>query len=226
MDCEMRQAFNRFVFLDGIEDRIIFHLISPLNKTKEELELVHTLWKVIFYDDKDCLNKSLPDYEDDIIPLIYQGNDSILEDGISSKQSNKKIFRFANQEEAWATNSSLIRIYVDSIYPQNDYTATLNVGIDVIAHNKIIDINAEESNRNLIEISPNGTRIEVMTKNRLTVMLRCILALLNGANVQGVGTLRYNQKLSSLCQSRYALWNQRTYGGYKNIFSTQVSGVS
>lgn len=225
MSCDMMQSFNRFTFLDGIEDRIIYYLISPINKSKEELELVHTLWKILFYDKKSCLNELLPNYKEDIIPLIYEGNTE-FDGGISSKQNNKKIFRSLNQEEAWANESSLIRVYVDSIEPVNDYIATINIGIDTIAHNRIMDIDAEESDRNLIEILPDGTRINVTTKNRLTVMLRCILALLNGANVQGVGMLRYNQKLSSMCQSRYSLWNLRSFGGYKTIFSTQVSGVS
>lgn len=224
MNCEMGQAFNRFVFLDGIEDRIIYYLISPINKTPEQLEWVHTLWRTLFYDTRSCLNDPLPSYTD-IISLIYSGSGNALE-GSSSIQNNKKIFRSLNQEEAWTQESSLMRIYVDSISPVNDYTATINVGVDIIAHNRIMDIDAEESDRNLIEILPDGTRINVATKNRLTVMLRCILALLNGANVQGVGLLRYNQQLSSSCQTRYALWNLRAFGGYKNIFSTQVSGVN
>lgn len=223
MGCEMIQAFNRFTFLDGIEDRIIYYLLSPLNKSSEQLEWTHTLWKILNSDEKDCLNRPLPEYEE-IIDLIYKGNTKY--DGISSSQTNKKIFRFVNQEEAWLTDSSIIRVYVDSIYPNNDYTATINIGIDLLAHNKIIDIDAEESNRNLIEILPDGVRVEITTKNRLTTMLRCVLALLNGADVQGVGLLRYNQQLSSLCQSRYALWNLRSFGGYKTIFSTQISGVS
>lgn len=223
MDCGMGQVFNRFIFLDGIEDRIIYYLLSPFNKNSEQLEWTHTLWKLLNSDEKDCLNRPLPKYEE-IIKLIYQGNTHFEEK--SSSQSNKKIFRFANQEEAWLTDSSIIRIYVDSIYPTNDYTATVNIGVDLLAHNKTIDIDAEENDKNLIEIWPDGTKIEITTKNRLTTMLRCTLALLNGAEVQGVGMLRYNQKLSSLCQSRYALWNLRSFGGYKTIFSTQISGVS
>ena len=31
-------AFNRFVNLDGVEDRIIYYLLSPNKKTLEELE--------------------------------------------------------------------------------------------------------------------------------------------------------------------------------------------
>ena len=95
-DCVAKQAFNRFVFLDGIEDRIIYYLLSERNKDKEQLEMTYTLWKVLFYDTPDCLNLPLPSYKDDIVPLIYNGRDD--EKDISSKQNNKKIFRSPHQE--------------------------------------------------------------------------------------------------------------------------------
>lgn len=224
-DFVTKQAFNRFVFLDGIEDRIIYYLLSERNKDKEQLEMTYTLWKVLFYDTPDCLNLPLPSYKDDIVPLIYNGGTFDGSD-ISSKQNNKKIFRSPHQEEAWIQEGSLMRIYVDSIVPVNDYTATLNIGIDTLVHNRIIDIKAEENSRNIVDILPDGTEIFVSMKNRLTVMLRCILGLLNGAHVQGVGLLKYNQELSKMSQSRYALWNNRNFGGYKTIISTQISGVS
>lgn len=31
-------AFNRYINLDGIEDRVIYYLLSPNNKTDLELE--------------------------------------------------------------------------------------------------------------------------------------------------------------------------------------------
>jgi len=36
-------AYNRFDNLDSIEDRIIYYLLSPTNKTEEELEEVHKI---------------------------------------------------------------------------------------------------------------------------------------------------------------------------------------
>ena len=40
-------AFNRFVNLDGVEDRIIYYLLSPNKKTPEELEQTHIIWKLL-----------------------------------------------------------------------------------------------------------------------------------------------------------------------------------
>ena len=56
-------ARNRFVTLDGIEDRIIYYLLSPNNKTEEELKATHTIWKLLTYNTGDALNKKLPTYK-------------------------------------------------------------------------------------------------------------------------------------------------------------------
>ena len=61
--------YNRFTQLDGIEDRIIYYLLSPTNKSPEELRWVHTIWKLLMYNDIDALNKPLPKYSD-VIKLI------------------------------------------------------------------------------------------------------------------------------------------------------------
>ena len=53
----------------GLEDRIIYYLLSPTNKSPEELRWVHTIWKLLMYNDIDALNKPLPKYSD-VIKLI------------------------------------------------------------------------------------------------------------------------------------------------------------
>ena len=78
--------YNRFVHLDSSEDRIIYWLLSPNNKTPEELRDTHRIWKLLYYNDVDALNKPLPSYFD-VVKLIC--NNDIT-------QSNKRIFRFRN----------------------------------------------------------------------------------------------------------------------------------
>ena len=68
-------AYNRFDNLDSIEDRIIYYLLSPTNKTPKELEQVHNIWRLLYYNDIDALSKPLPKYSD-IIKLIYNDNDT------------------------------------------------------------------------------------------------------------------------------------------------------
>ena len=49
---ESGMAYNRFRNLESIEDRIIYYLLSPTNKSPEELRWVHTIWKLLMYNDK------------------------------------------------------------------------------------------------------------------------------------------------------------------------------
>ena len=66
---ESGMAYNRFRNLESIEDRIIYYLLSPTNKSPEELRWVHTIWKLLMYNDIDALNKPLPKYSD-VIKII------------------------------------------------------------------------------------------------------------------------------------------------------------
>ena len=105
--------YNRFVNLDGSEDRIIYWLLSPNNKNKQELEQTHIIWKLLMYNDCDALKRETPSYFD-VIKLI--SNDDIL-------QADKRIFRHARLEDGFTEQCTILKVYVDSIIPQNAYTA-------------------------------------------------------------------------------------------------------
>ena len=66
---ESGKAYNRFRNLESVEDRVIYYLLSPTNKKPEELKWVHTIWKLLMYNDIDALNKPLPKYSD-VVKLI------------------------------------------------------------------------------------------------------------------------------------------------------------
>ena len=71
---KIESLFNKEL-LDSIEDRIIYYLLSPTNKTPQELEQVHNIWRLLYYNDIDALSNPLPKYSD-IIKLIYNDNDT------------------------------------------------------------------------------------------------------------------------------------------------------
>ena len=131
---ESGMAYNRFRNLESIEDRIIYYLLSPTNKSPEELRWVHTIWKLLMYNDIDALNKPLPKYSD-VIKLIQNDNIS---------QADKRIFRSPHLEEGWEEQCSMLKIYVDTIIPKNHIWSIVNIGIDVLCHDKIINVKAEE----------------------------------------------------------------------------------
>ena len=209
--------YNRFVNLDSIEDRIIYYLISPYNKTEEELEWVHNIWRILYYNDVDALSKPLPKYSD-ITKLIY--NDQ-------GEQSGYRIFRSPRLEDGWVEECSMIKIYIDNITPIDHIRSVIDVGIDVVVNTKIINLKIPEDQQTDTWIGEvDGVPIKVQTKSRVSVLVKSILALLNGAEVAGVGKMVFSRQLSNRNQSQYGLWNQKAFEGMKTVFGVIMSGVN
>lgn len=223
-------AFARYQSLESIEDRIIYYLLSPINKTEAQMPFVRTLWSILYDNDINCLNRSAPlDYSNDIAPLICNTN---------AMQDNFRVFRSPYLEESWAVECSMLKIYVDSVIPQNHLIGTVNIGIDAVIHNKLMNVAvavADTANTpqnaagTVIGIYPvgeyNGVEFTIDYQSRLTLMLRCILTLLNGANIQGVGMMQFNGDIEgSYSKARLGIWNNKNYYGQKIIFSCMMSG--
>lgn len=216
-DADVAQnAYNRFTNLDGIEDRIIYYLISPTNKTNEQLKQVHNIWKLLVYDDIDALNKPLPKYSD-VIKLIDNSN---------NEQTDKRIFRTPHLEDAWLVQCSMLKIYVDSIIPQNRLLSVVNIGIDIVTHTKIINVRVPDNDDSTIIDEVDGIQVKIETKSRISVLTRAVLSLLNGQDIAGVGQMQFTSELSRYNQARYSIWNNRAYEGIKLCIGCQMSGVS
>ena len=212
--------YNRFVYLDESEDRIIYYLLSPNNKTELQLQQTHIIWKLLMYNDLDALNKPLPKYSD-VIKLIY--NDNIT-------QTDKRIFRSPKLEDAFTEQCSLIKVYVDSIIPQNAFISQVNYGIDVLCHNKIINVKVPNEPidgvvNNIIIDEVDGIEIKVETKSRVTMLTKAVLCLLNGADIAGIGKLQSNAENFRYNQAQYGLWNNRNYEGMKIVLGSMQSGL-
>lgn len=209
-------AYNRFSNLESIEDRIIYYLLSPTNKTQDELYWVHTIWKILMYDDIDALNKPLPKYSD-VIKLIQNDNTS---------QTDKRVFRSPHLEDGWDTQCSMIKIYIDTIIPKNHITSILNIGVDVLCHNKIVNVKADKNLVTTTVDEVDGISIKIETMSRITLLAKAVLFLLNGAEVAGVGKMQFNAERSRYNLAQYGLWNNRNFEGMKIVISTIISGVS
>ena len=203
-------AFNRFVNLDSIEDRIINFLINSTTHNAERI------WKLLKYGTLDALTKNNLTKKEKS-ELIYRGED---------EQTNKRVFMQSYLDDAFSTQCSLLKIYIDSVVPINHLTAIVNVGIDIMSHSKtqivyndsMDDIENPEIYREIEQ--------QIVYKNRNTLLLKCILAELNGADIEGIGQFQFNQKQSVFDQSRSGIFDNKMYNGSKTIFSTQMSGVS
>ena len=168
------------------------------------------------YNDVDALNKPLPKYSD-VIKLI--ANDNV-------NQIDKRIFRSPYLEDGWEEQCSILKIYVDTIVPKDHLRSIVNVGIDVITHNKIINIKAPEDNDSTIIDMIDDIPIKIETMSRVTLLVKSVLYLLNGAEVAGVGRMQFNTERSRYNLAQYGIWNNRNFEGMKVVISTIMSGVS
>lgn len=202
--------FNRFVNLDSIEERIINYLMNSKDVDAERL------WKLLRYNDINALSRDNLTREEKS-KLIYRGEESQSDD--------KRVFMQSYLEDKFVVQCSLMKIYVDSVVPTNHLLSIVNVGIDLMSHNKTQIVISDSFDE--LENPDTYRPIEenVIYKNRNTLMLKCLLSVLNGATVEGVGQLQFNQQLSVFSQSRSGIFDNRQYNGSKNIISVNMSGV-
>ena len=204
------QQYNRFCNLDSITERIINYLI------KSDSYDANRIWKLLKYSDKDALLKENLTQE--------QKAELIDDDGIH--QSEKKVFRYPFLEDSFTVRTSLLRIYIDSVVPKNHLTSVVNIGFDIISHNKISNIYNDSSDP--IEDPEKFKQVdsEIMIKSRNDVLLKSLLSELNGKDVEGVGRFVFDNQMSPFAQAKYGLFNNKNYCGFKLIIPCLQSGVS
>ena len=209
--------YNRFTQLDGIEDRIIYYLLSPNpdKKTPMELEQTYRIWKILYYNDLDALSKPLPKYSE-VTKLIYNGRGT---------QQGKRIFRSPRLEDSFVEECSMIKVYIDSIIPIDRIKSIVNVGVDVVVNTNIINLEIPENEAGIID-EIDGEYLKVQTTSRVTALTKAILSLLNGADIQGVGRMIFSREQSIYNQSQYGLWNNRNFEGIKSVIGVTISGVN
>lgn len=213
-------AFNRYTNLDGAEWRIIYALAA--SKTKH----AKNLWRMLKYNTSDCLirddsdvDPENPNYIANRLALVY------VDTGVSD---NKKVFLSPYIDDAWVTQSARLDVFVDSIRPTNNINSQVNIGIEIIVHNKINNIDGDASstdpNSNPSELRDGESIIPY--KSRATTMLKSVLAELNGVFIDGVGMLQHNMGINSDSKTTSKVWNNRAYFGFSVIMTTYINGVS
>lgn len=158
-----------------------------------------------------------------IAALIYNDDGNV-------SQSFKRVFRSPRLEDAIDTQCTMLKIYVDSIIPSDHLKAIVNVGIDVVVNTKIINVAVSSEDKDVfIYNAKNGDRtytVTVGTRSRVTTMVQAIIALLNGAAVQGVGKMIFSRNMNINNRSQYGIWNNRNFEGMKTVMGVYMSGVS
>ena len=133
-------------------------------------------------------------------------------------------------QDAWQEQCSSLYVYVEQIVPQDHLKAAIGVTIETVVHAKIAAVRGDGDPSLNKEANPNDSdsegNIVVAFKNRATVLLKSILAELNGLYIDGIGYLQFNTKLSLKSKTEMPLFNNRSYYGHATMFGMMLSGVS
>ena len=221
-------ALNRLENLDGIEWKIVDHLIN--SNTKH----ANLIWKILKYDsDIYALNKDPVD-KDVRRQLVCTNN---------GEHTKKRLFLQPFVDDAWSEQCSSVYIYVDELHPVDQTRANVIVTVEAVVHAKTSVIagdgqqitiqdptDPDKKNNYNPNANPNDSdkqgNIVVTMKNRATVLLKSIIAELNGLYLDGVGYLLLDKKLDAQTGAKLSLWNNRSYYGYSIKLCTTQSGVS
>lgn len=197
--------FNHFINLDSVETRVIRYI-----RDSERPE-AQRIWKLLKYNDVRALfNKDLTQKEKN--DLIYLDQD----------QDKCRVFNFHFIEDEFVETCSLIKVYIHSIEPTNHLVSKVNVGIDILSHNKLSNVYNDDG-----DTLDGGREVEedIPVKNRNSVILRSLLSLLNGAIIEGVGVLQFNMEMTEKSKAEMRLTNNRNFYGYTMVMTCEMSGV-
>ena len=219
--------FNRFSNIDGIEAKIIEHLLSSKSKYAENF------WKILAYNEMDALSrKDLTRTEKQKLVDGYEG------EPLSHLTDSVRLFLSPFVDESWTKESSSVYIFVDDIYPIDQGRAVVSVTVETVIHSKINVIYGDAD----MLANPEGTNPNdyyykddvnptVRLKSRASVLLECLLGELNGLYIDGIGYLQFNNNKTLNGgtvngKAKLTLFNNRSFFGHSIQFNVAMSGVS
>ena len=149
---------------------------------------------------------------------------------VQIEMTSKRIFFQPFVNDAWQEQCCSLYIYVSRIYPFDQTRAMVGITVETVVHSNICAIAGDGDPDLNPEANPGDSddkgNIVVVYKNRATVLLKCILALLNGLYIGGIGYLQFNAKEGMLGKTEMPQWINRSYYGHKTTFSMAISGTS
>lgn len=180
--CGQVQSYNSYTSLRSVCYKIIEYLM--LNNDE--------LWKLLKYNTEDALFKENLTMKEKAA-LIYTGK---------GDSSDFRVFRSPYIDDVFDKECAQLRIYMESISPDNPVYGTLDVNLEVVSHIKIVDLANYE--------------------NRLEIMLQQLLQTLNGVYIGGIGKFVFDRDISFYDLCKMNLYNNRNFYGYSLVMSTKI----
>lgn len=205
---------NRFENLDSLETKVVQHLVYSQTKHAQNF------WKLLKYGTLNALSQDNVSVSD---RLALINNDS-------GYPTDKRVFLAPFIDDAWDAQCSSAYIFVDKIKPIDHTRAVIYLTVELITHSKVAVINGDGDPILNPQANPNDSNdqdvVVVPVKNRETVLLKSILAELNGLYIDGVGYLQLNKMNGETGEVSMPLFNSRSFYGHSIKFLVEVSGVS
>ena len=176
---------------------IPYNIMVYLAKSTDPIAEV--FWKMLAYKDYKALSHE---------PLTFQQKMKLV--WAQGKQDTYSVFLTNLIEDAMAESKQIVKIYQYYIHASELYTSTVVYAFDCLYGGQM----------SLVEY--NGIPV-----NRGDLFIHCILTLLNGVEVGGVGKLMFLDDMSRYSAARSTIGNNETFTGVQLYMAVNVgdSGV-
>lgn len=212
------QSVNRFSNLDGIEAKVITHLIDSTSCYAQNI------WRLLKYAEETALSKP-PLSKEEKEALVFAGNN-----GAPDATKQARVFLAPYVDDAWKEQGSSLYVYVSEIYPLNRSIAEVVVNFDIVVHSQtsVVLGNGDPAlnpNANPNDLDKEGNLV-VSVKNRATALLKNVLAEFNGIYLDSVGYLYLEDGKKAKGGVKVSLWNRGSFYGHRVSMVLSMSGVS
>ena len=171
---------------------IPYNIMVYLAKSTDPISDV--FWKLLAYKDYEALSHE---------PLTFQQKMKLV--WLNGKQDTYSVFLTNLIEDAMAESKQIVKIYQYYIHASELYTSTVVYAFDCLYGGQM----------SLVEY--NGLPV-----NRGDLFIHCILTLLNGVEVGGVGKLTFLDDMSRYSAARSTIGNNKTFTGVQLYMAVDV----
>ena len=171
---------------------IPYNIMVYLAKSTDPIAEI--FWKMLAYKDYKALSHE---------PLTFQQKMKLV--WAQGKQDTYSVFLTNLIEDAMAESKQIVKIYQYYIHASELYTSTVVYAFDCLYGGQM----------SLVEY--NGIPV-----NRGDLFIHCILALLNGVEVGGVGKLTFLDDMSRYSAARSTIGNNKTFTGVQLYMAVDI----
>jgi hypothetical protein len=159
--------------------------LIPYNIISYMISYDNEIWKLLKYNDANAWksDSSHPN-------LTTEEKSALIYDGIMPI-NNARVFTSLGQDDSILAETSFIRVGLPELIPTNHIRGASTIGFEILTHYKVSTLSNYQS--------------------RADTIMQKLIALFNGADIDGIGRIFFDARISSRC--RAVLIGQVPYRG-------------